>query len=123
MSSKYRAEGKTLNYLNSTGSTLAVDVPVVVGDCIGVPVADIPDGETGVVAIVGEFKQMPKVAGVALVAGARLDFDASSGDNGAFTAGLTAASGDVEDCAICAIPAASGDTTVTVILNNPGTLN
>src|SRR5690554_6265851 len=106
MGRTYQQQGAVLDYTNGTGSDISADDVVAVGDCIGIALVDIADGETGAVAIDGMF-QVTKVAGTAWTQGAKLDWDASAE---AFDVDITAAAGDVEDCGIAALAAATADT-------------
>ena len=108
----------------STGATLehvaTADVtggtPVVMGDSVGVAVADIATGAMGAVALEGVY-EVVKAPGTAWTQGAALDFDASEG---AFTVGLSASSGDVTNAAIAAADAPASATVGMVKLANPG---
>lgn len=92
---------------------------VRVGKLLGVAQADAASGASVEIAVGGVFN-LPKATG-ALTAGASLDYDTSAGN---FAAGITPASGDIEDCAIAVAAAASGDTTVKALLiAGTGTLN
>lgn len=116
MGTKYTQEGAVLTYANDSGSDIAADDVVVMGDLVGFALVDIADGEEGSVAIEGVF-EVTKVAGTAWGQGDKLDWDASAD---AFDIGVTAASGDVEDAGVAAFAAASG-ATVGYIKLTPGT--
>ncbi|MEX2648152.1 MAG: DUF2190 family protein [Alphaproteobacteria bacterium] len=111
-------EGKTLTYSNSSGSAIASGDVVVVGEQIGVAVADIPDEASGVLAMEGVFN-LPKVSGAVIAAGEEVIWDASAGafdDNAA-----TPATGDVSGCCVAWEGAGDGVTTIAVKLNvGPG---
>lgn len=115
--SDYRQEGKVLEFSNGTGSDIAAGDVVVMGDTVGIALADIADGESGSVLVEGVVANQPKTTGTAWSQGAVLDWDASAGE---FTDGATPATGDVIGCGIAAADAASGDATGSVKLT-PGT--
>ncbi|HSH44726.1 MAG TPA: DUF2190 family protein [Longimicrobiales bacterium] len=116
MGSTYRQKGDTWEYTNGSGSDIAVNSVVVMGDTVGIAEVDIADGETGAVAVTG-VHEVAKAAGTAWDQGAKLDWDASTDS---FDVGVTAATGDVEDCGVAAEAAASADTTGYIRLT-PGT--
>lgn len=117
----------TTNYVN-TGETVeftpaAVVSPgqvIVRGDCVGISLnAAAAAGDPVTLALRGRYT-VAKVTGVAWNQGDRLDWDLSAQK---FTKGLSTAVGDVADCAVAAVDAASGDATADIILDNPGTLD
>ena len=127
MSNKYKQTGEFIDYTNSTGSQINVDSVVVIGSngdaLLGVAMVDIPNGETGAVAIHGVFKKMPKVSAAVIAMGETLTWDVSASafdDNAA-----TAAAGDVTGpCAVAMESAGNGATEIEVLFTGvPGTLN
>lgn len=115
MSRTFHQNGAILDHTNSGSAISAGDV-VVIGDCVGIALVDIASGASGAVAIEG-VHAVTKVAGTAWAQGDKIDYDASASG---FDIGVTAASGDVEDCGVAALAAASGDTTAYLKLT-PGT--
>lgn len=106
MTTKYVEKGDTLDYANSSGSTIVANTPVVVGQQMGIVAEDIPDGETGVLLMSGVFN-VPKVDAAVIAQGESVNWDASASefdDNAA-----VAASGDVSGC--CVAWEAKGATT------------
>lgn len=116
MATNYLKPGETVTWTNGTGSDVASGSPVAMNDTVGIALVDIADGEAGEVAITGVW-QVTKVAGTAWGQGAKVDWDAGEGG---FDVGITAASGDVENCGIAAAAAESADTTAYLKLT-PGT--
>jgi predicted RecA/RadA family phage recombinase len=114
MTTLYVQPGDALDYTNSSGSSIAAGTPTVMGNVIGIPLATIANGATGVMAVNGVFT-CPKVTGTAWTQGAKLLWDASAGKFDLGTA--TPASGDVSVCCVAAAAAASGDATGKVLLN------
>lgn len=114
MTTKFKQPGDVLDYTNTSGSTIAAGTPVVMGNIIGVALADIANNDTGSVAIEGVFT-LPKVTGSAWTIGSKLLWDASAGKFDVGTA--TPATGDVSVCCVAAGAAASAATTGPVLLN------
>lgn len=109
MSKNYVQEGKVIDYTNG-GSALSSGDVVVIGQLIGVCLADIANGETGSVQIGGVFN-LPKVDAAVIAQGESVIWDASAGkfdDNAA-----TPATGDVSGC--CQAMEAKGATTSDTI--------
>ncbi|MEG0937912.1 MAG: DUF2190 family protein [Comamonas sp.] len=119
MAKNHVQPGKVLDYVNDTGADIASGDVVKAGALLGVALKDIPDGETGSVAVDGVFA-VPKVAGTAIAQGAAVVFKAATK---AFTVGATAA-GDVSGAAAVAFnAAAAGDTVVNIKFTGcPGTV-
>lgn len=114
MTTKYVQDGDVLDYTNTSGSTITSGTPVVMGNIIGVALADIANNATGAVAIDGVFT-LPKVTGSAWTIGSKLLWDVSAGK---FDVGsATPATGDVSVCCVAAAAAASAATTGAVKLN------
>lgn len=113
MTTKYRSKGDKVTFANSTGSTITSDSVVVIGHLLGVVIADIADGESGAVAIEGDF-ELPKVSGAVFSQGDALLFDVSAGafDDDA----ATPAAGDVAGAAVAMEDGANGETTARVRL-------
>lgn len=114
MTTKYIQDGNVLDYTNTSGSTIAAGTPVVIGNIIGVALADIANNATGAMQISGVFT-LPKVTGSAWTIGSKLLWDASAGKFDVGTA--TPATGDVSVCCVAAAAAASAATTGAVLLN------
>lgn len=118
MARTFQRPGLTLTH-TAAGAISAGDV-VVMGDIIGIALGDAATGETVEVSVEG-VHLVPKVAGTAWGQGAKVDYDASAASGaGSFDIGVTAASGDVEDCGVAALAAGSADTTGYLKLT-PGT--
>lgn len=113
MSRTFVQPGKVVSH--TAASAISSGDIVVMGDIIGVALADIASGEVGSVSIQGVHK-VAKVAGTAWGQGAKLDWDASAE---AFDIAVTPASGDVEDAGVAASAAGSADTTGEILLT-PG---
>ena len=64
MAKNHVQPGKVLDYVNDTGADIASGDVVKAGALLGVALKDIPDSETGSVAVDGVFA-VPKVAGTA----------------------------------------------------------
>ena len=111
----FYSNGAVLDHVAS--ADLTGGAPVVMGDSVGVAVGDIATGSTGAVAVEGVY-EVAKATGTAWTQGAAVDFDASAG---AFTVGLSAASGDVTGVGIAAADAPAGANFGLVKLANPGT--
>ncbi len=110
--------GKVITHANSSGSDISAGDVVVMGVLVGVALVDIADGESGSVSITG-VHTLAKTTGTAWAQGDVLDWDASA-EEFQVTGTITPASGDVEECAIAAAAAASGDATGEVRLTpNP----
>lgn len=117
MAKTFVQPGNILEHANSSGSAISAGDVVVMGDIVGVAEVDIPDGESGNVRVTG-VHSLAKASGTAWTQGDSLDWDAAAG---AFEKDkATPAAGDVENCAVAAKDAASGDTTGNVKLT-PGT--
>jgi predicted RecA/RadA family phage recombinase len=69
--------GDTLEYANSSGSTITAGSVVVIGSLAGVALNDIPDGESGTVMVEGVFK-LTKVTGTAFSQGDELFWDSGN---------------------------------------------
>jgi predicted RecA/RadA family phage recombinase len=119
MTTKFKQPGDNLDWTNGTGSDVSSGQIIELGDSIAVALNDIPDTETGAVGVEGVYS-VAKKSGTAWNAGDKLDWDKSASE---FHKGITPATGDITGCAIAAADAASGDTTATVKLTNPGTVN
>lgn len=119
MANNHVQPGKVLDYVNSTGADIASGDVVKAGALLGVALKDIPDGETGSVAVDGVFA-VPKVSGTAIAQGAAVVFKAATK---AFTVGAAVA-GDVSGAAAVAFnAAASGETVVNIKFTGcPGTV-
>ncbi len=109
-------DGNTMPWTNATASAVLGGSVVVVGNTIGVLVADTAPGDTGTLDLSGVF-EAPKVTGAVFVQGEKLLWDASAGkfDDSA----ATPAAGDVMGGAIAWLAGANGETTCTIKLT-PG---
>lgn len=121
MSANHVQPGKVLDYVNTTGASIASGAVVVVGQILGVALKSIAPGETGSVAVDGVYA-VPKVPGAVVAAGESLTWDVSAAsfdDNAA-----PAAAGDVTGASAVAWHAAgSGVTTLNVKFTGvPGTV-
>jgi len=97
MTTKYVEAGETMDYANSSGSTIVANTPVVVGQQIGIVLEDIADGATGVLGMKGVYN-VPKADAADIAQGESVMWDASAGkfdDNAA-----TPATGDVTGCCV-----------------------
>lgn len=112
----FKHEGDVLTHTNASGADISVDDVVPMGDCVGVALADIDNGDDGSVGVEGVFTA-PKVSGTAWSQGDKLDYDLSEL---AFDKGISADSGDITSCAVAAKDADASDTEGEVRLT-PGT--
>lgn len=110
MANNFIQPGKVLDYLNTTGESVASGQVVVVGALLGVALVNIAPGAVGSVQIDGVFS-VSKVAGAAIGQGAAVVYKA---DLQAFTVGATAA-GDVSGAAAVAFAAADAGATQAFI--------
>lgn len=117
MTTKYVNSGQTVEH--EAGAAIAVNEVVPIGDCVGIALAAAASGDMVTLAITGRFN-VAKVTGTAWNQGDKLDWDDSESK---FTKGLSTVLGDIADCAIAAVDAASGDATADIILTNPGTVD
>ncbi len=118
MTRQYEQRGDILDH--TAAADVNVDDTVVMGNIVGVALADIAAGETKGVAVDGVY-QRAKTTGTAWSQGDVLDYDVSAGE---FHKGLTPATGDITGCAIAAEDAASADAVGKVLLRAiPGTVN
>lgn len=120
-------EKRAVEYTPS-GAAIAANDIIVLGatdtkKCrVGVAFKDVADGVTsdGAVDIRGVFR-FPKVSGAVIAAGDSVNWDASAGevdDNAA-----TAASGDVIEFGTAVEAKGNGDTTIDILIDEPGTYN
>lgn len=116
MARTFKQPGGILEHANASGSDIAAGDVVVTGDVVAIALVDIPDGESGSIAIAG-VHTVPKTTGTAWVQGDAIDWDASAGE---FHKGVTPATGDVVTCGVAAKAAASADATAELLLT-PGT--
>ena len=117
MTNKYVNSGQTVEHV--AAAAIAVNEVVPVGDCVGIAQAAAAQDASVTLSLTGRFT-VAKVTGTAWSQGDKLDWDDSENK---FTKGLSTALGDIADCAIAAVDAASGDATADIILMNPGTLD
>lgn len=114
MTTKYRSTGSDVLY--TAGSAITANDVVVINSVLGVALQDIANGESGRVAIEGEW-ELPAVSGAVISQGEKVIWDVSAeafDDDQA-----TPASGDVSNGAVALADSGSGETTVRVRLN-PG---
>ena len=109
MAKNYVQPGDVLDFV--AGSAISSEDVVTIGPVVGIALADIANGETGSVQIVGVF-DVPKAAG-AVTVGQLINYDASASN---FTTSATSATGDVTGGCVAVAAAASGDATVRVKL-------
>jgi predicted RecA/RadA family phage recombinase len=119
MATNYIAEGSVIDVV--AGATTTAGSVVKVNKILGVAIADIANGATGPVQIVGVFS-CPKLSGAVIAAGESLTWDVSAGNFDDQAA--TPATGDVTGAAAVAVEAAgNGVTTVKVRFTGvPGTV-
>lgn len=119
MTTVYRGRGDTVRYTPS-GADIAAGEWVDLGHCLGVAIADIADGEEGVLAIEGVFLA-PKVSAAVFAVGEKLIWDTSA-DSGAGEfddSSAVPATGDLTGAAIAMQAGLNGETTCLVKLT-PG---
>jgi len=106
----YKYDGERLPYANSSGSQIDSSEVVNINDNVhGIAVADIPDGETGVVAVSGVHELTRDTSDGAWSAGAELYWSGTDVTN------TTGASDNI--IGVAAEDAASADGTAMVLLN------
>lgn len=113
MATNYVNSGEVITYANA-GAAISSGTPLVIGQQIGIALADIANGASGSVAMKGRFT-VPKVSAAVIAQGESVIYDVSAGefdDNAA-----TPATGDVSGCCVAAEAAGNGDATVDVLLN------
>jgi len=72
------APGGALRYTNGTGSTIASgSIIALPGGKLAIALADIPDGESGTIAVHGAYK-LPKLSTDAVTLGAKLYWDSTN---------------------------------------------
>lgn len=118
MTSTYVQPGATIDHV--AASAISSGDVVVIGNILGVALADIASGATGSVAIEGVY-DLPKVTAAVIAAGEMVMYDVSTAkfdDNAA-----TPATGDVTNAAIAVEAGTSSMTKIKVKLNvSPGTV-
>lgn len=114
------ADGNTLPYTNTSGSTIPSGRVILSGHTLGVAIADIPNNAVGTLRIRGRIAA-PKVSAAVFVTGEKLVWDVSAnGGLGAFDdSATTPAAGDLTGGAVAALPGANTETTCEVLLT-PG---
>lgn len=95
--------------------TVASGGGVLIGSLMGVSLTAVTNGVSGTAAIEGVW-ELPKLSTAVITAGARLTWDVSAGE---FII-ASAATGDLENCAVAIAGAANGVATVRAKLT-PGT--
>lgn len=108
MTTKYVQKGEIIDYTPSAAR--ASNDVVLLGVLLGVCCTDIAANTTGALAVEGVF-DLPKKAGAAIAAGAKVNWNAANGFQTA--AGAT---GDLAGGAVAILAAASADTVVRVKL-------
>ena len=88
-------------------AALTSGTPVAVGCLLAVPTGDIANGATGEAQIEGVF-ELPKLSTADITAGEKLIWDVSAGQ---FIV-ASAATGDLDGCAVAIAAAGNGTTTV-----------
>lgn len=109
MAKNYVQPGQVVEWENDTGSEVSSGDRVTIGSQDGVALQDIPDEESGSVAIEGVF-DLPKVSGSSWSPGDRLVWD-SSEEAYDLESNVTLESDDVSECAIAGGSAGSDDET------------
>jgi predicted RecA/RadA family phage recombinase len=110
----YVQSGAKLLYANVSGETVASGSVVVVGNQIGVALADIPVGGAGAVSMDGVY-ELPKVPGAVIAQGEAVVYDVSEkafDDNA-----MVEAAGDVSGACVAWAEGADGETTIAVKIN------
>jgi len=102
--------GATIEYTNATGSDIASGAIVVIGKMVGIAVADIANGASGILSIKGKYNLAKKTTGDDITIGAVLQYD--SGVE-MVSAGATL---DTVIVGRCAVAAGTAATTVDVTL-------
>lgn len=116
----YVDNGTTVNYTNTSGSTIPSGRIIKMGNILGAALTDILNNATGAVQIAGKITA-PKVSAAVFVVGEKLVWDVSAnGGLGAFDdSAATPAAGDITGAAFAAVAGANTETTCTVVLS-PG---
>ena len=78
MATNFKQQGETLTYTNNTGSDISSCDLVPVGATFGVALVDIPDGDSGALAMLGVF-ELPAVNDAAIAQGNPVYYNAASG--------------------------------------------
>lgn len=104
-------------WTNGTGSAVSAGSVVLLTNCIGIALVDIPAGAVGSVAVGGVVRDVPKATGHAWAQGEKLIWDVSASKFD--YSGASPAAGDVTGGAVAWLSAASGDTTGVIKLT-PG---
>jgi predicted RecA/RadA family phage recombinase len=105
MAKNYKQPGNVIDI--TAGANLTSGTPVVVGTLLAVPLTDIANGDVGAAQIEGVF-ELPKLGTAVITAGAKLIWDVSAGQ---FII-ASAATGDLDGCAVAIAAAGNGTTTV-----------
>lgn len=108
MAKTYLQIGDALNYVNAGGATIVSGTMVRVGAMLGVAVADIAVGATGVLALTGVW-ELPKVGATVVAAGDMLDYTAATG---LLDVAIVAVAGDLTLAATAWAAAGAGTATV-----------
>lgn len=112
MTTKYTRQGDSILYSNS-GSAIASNAVVIVGNLICVALEDIAANGTGWLGISGAFK-LPKASAAVIAQGENVIWDVSAGDLDDDQA--TPATGDISKGAVALEAAGNGTTEVEVLL-------
>lgn len=113
MSQKYVQSGDIVEYTAPAGG-VTVDVPLLIGGLVAVPMVSAAAGVRFNGALKGVFQLMPKAAGTAWSEGQDLYWDSAAGN---FT---TAASASARRAASAVLTALAADTVGTIRLDNIG---
>jgi predicted RecA/RadA family phage recombinase len=111
MSSKFSNPGAVQTF-TAPGGGVTVDVPVLIGSLVVIPLVSAAAGASFEGALEGVFRSMPKATGAAWTEGLVLYFDSAD------STFKTAASATARRAATAVVAAASGDTTGTLRLLN-----
>lgn len=113
MKASYWQRGETLDYTNSTASTIEHDTIIAVGDRVGVAGCTIKPGQVGSLHIEGTFK-MPKSSTNAIAQGTTVYLNSTGITEAADDGGSPATA--YPRAGIAAQSAAAADTEILVVL-------
>lgn len=116
MTTSYIQKGDVIDY--TAGSAISSGDLIVMGNIVGVALADIANGAVGPVAIEGVFV-VPKVSAAVFAVGEKLILDVSATPDAFDDSSATPATGDITGAAVAVVAGSNGETTCTVKLT-PG---
>jgi predicted RecA/RadA family phage recombinase len=117
MGRTFQHPGEVVTHENTSGADIAVDDVVVMGDTVGVALADIPDQGEGSVSITG-VHELAKADAEAFTQGETLHWNAT--DEEFTTTAIPSGEEGVENAGVAAADAAAADAVALVKLT-PGT--